>query len=284
MQRSFEHTSMNVSSSTTGSVIRRPTVSILTSTAPPRTVEASARATRSRTLLERQPYVVAYSAAISLFSPAASCYQLSKLYNIRPGTSQMLRMSLAIFPHQAVLKVVQMNLSTPVKEHLNPWAAFAAMGILQGGIYGQANVHFSNALKLGKVASIAGVFRGAGFAGCRDMISQGVPFMCSDAVRSHTLDHIWTTEENTTAHSAKQMGSVLSTSVVATYLSQGLHNFQITMQTDQSLGYGQAIRSVIRQHGMLGLIRGAEARVGLLLIVNGLNELLLKPAWSPVPV
>lgn len=65
-------------------------------------------------------------------------------------------------------------------------------------------------------------------------------------------------------------------------MSQGLHNCQITMQADQSLGYASAVRTVFQQHGIRALIRGAEARVGLLLIVNLLNELLLKPAWAPV--
>lgn len=30
------------------------------------------------------------------------------------------------------------------------------------------------------------------------------------------------------------------------------------------------------------MYRGASARIGLLLIVNGLNEVLLKPAWEQV--
>ena len=56
------------------------------------------------------------------------------------------------------------------------------------------------------------------------------------------------------------------------------------MQADQSIGYGQAVRTVFKEHGLMGMIRGAEARVGLLLIVNVLNDLLLKKAWSEVPV
>jgi hypothetical protein len=88
--------------------------------------------------------------------------------------------SATIFPHQTMLKAAQMNASTPVKEHLNPWAAFAVVGILQDGVYGQANVHFSKVLGIGsKTASLAGVFRGSGFSACRDMLSQGLPFMCS---------------------------------------------------------------------------------------------------------
>jgi hypothetical protein len=240
--------------------------------------------TRSRTLAEKQPYIFAYGAAISLFSPTATAYQLCKLYNLQPSMGRLVRISAPIFLPQTALKAVQMNASSPVKEYMNPWAAFAMVGVLQGGVYGQANVHFSKALQLGKVVSLAGVFRGSGFAAMRDTLSQGIPFMCSESVRQNVFDPNWQTEAGTAAHSAKTWSSVISTSVVATYLSQGFHNFQIAMQADQSLSYAQALKTVTKQHGIKILYKGAEARVGLLLVVNVLNELLLKPAWSPVPV
>lgn len=238
---------------------------------------------RSRTFLEKQPYIFAYGGIISLVSPGLTAYQLCKLYQIQKPVGTLMRMSLVIFPHQTLLKAAQMNVSTPVKEYLNPWAAFGLVGILQGGVYGQCNVHFSRALALGKTVSLAGIFRGSGFAGLRDTISQGVPFMCSSTMRTSVLDRIWESDEkDTTANSIKYWTSVIGTSIVATYMSQGLHNCQITMQADQSLGYASAVRTVFQQHGIRALIRGAEARVGLLLIVNLLNELLLKPAWAPV--
>ena len=239
---------------------------------------------RSRTISEQQPYIFAYGAAISVFSPTATAYQLSKLYNLKPTMGQLMRLSGPVILPQTILKAVQMNVSSPVKEHLNPWAAFAMVGVLQGAVYGHANVYFSKALKLGKVASLTGVFRGSAFGGLRDSISQGVPFVCSDYVRESILDPYFKTEEGTTAHSVKAWSSLISTSVAATYMSQGVHNFQISMQADQSLTYSQTIKSVIKQHGIKTFYKGAEARVGLLLIVNILNELLLKPAWSPVPV
>ncbi|CAB9519847.1 unknown protein [Seminavis robusta] len=240
--------------------------------------------TRPRTFAEKQPYIFAYGAAISVFSPAATAYQLCKLYNLQPSMGRLARLSAPIFLPQTALKAAQMNASSPVKEYLNPWAAFAMVGVLQGGVYGHINVHFSKALELGKVASLRGVFRGSVFAGTRDTISQGMPFMCSESVRQNLFDPYWHTEEGTTAHSAKVWSSVISTSIVATYLSQGFHNFQIAMQADQSLSYSQAIKAVTRQHGIKSFYKGAEARVGLLLLVNILNELLLKPAWSPVPI
>ena len=259
-----------------------------TSSATPQYTVNSKPTLRSRTFLEKQPYIVAYGGVISAFSPIATAYQLCKLYNLRPSSPTLLRMSLGIFPHQTALKALQMNVSTPVKEYLNnPWAAFGVVGILQGGVYGQANVHFSRALQLGQTAaSLRGIFRGSAFAGLRDTISQGMPFMCSESVRTQVLERAWQRSEDDDddllASSVQHWTAVVSTSVVATYASQGLHNCQTAMQADQSLSYRQAVRTVFQQHGWRALIKGAEARVGLLLIVNVLNELLLKPAWAPV--
>ena len=73
-------------------------------------------------------------------------------------------------------------------------------------------------------------------------------------------------------------------SAVGTVLSQGLHNCQIMMQSNQGLSYAGALRSVYEVHGISALYKGAEARMGLLMVVNVLNELLLKPAWEGVPV
>lgn len=241
--------------------------------------------TRPRTFWEKQPYIVGYGAIISLVSPAATAYQLCKLYKLPIGATQLFGMSMAIFPHQTFLKTVQMDLSTPVKETFNPWLAFGVVGVLQGGVYGQCNVYFSNALKLGAVASYSGMFRGSLFAGVRDTLSQGIPFMCSGAVKTNVMDRmIPTPKENASplVEAAKLWSSVLSTSVFATVASQGLHNCQICMQADSSLGYASAVQQVWRQHSYHFLYRGAEARIGLLLLVNVLNELLLKPAWAPV--
>eukprot|EP00873_Tetraselmis_striata_P041370 jgi/Tetstr1/461634/TSEL_006734.t1 len=252
------------------------------SSAPP----LAAAPLRPRTFAEKQPYLAAYGLSISCFSPMASLYQLTRLNpQAALRTPEMMRLSARILPHQTALKLAQMNLSTPVKEHLNPWAAFAAVGILQGGVYGQANIFFANHLKISS-GSYAGMFRGVMFAGCRDMVSLGVPFSCSPWVRTHVVDALFPTDPaqpDSVANSAKQWASVLGTSVAATYMSQGLHNCQITMQADQSLSYAGVLRKAVTEVGLPMLYRGAEARVGLLLIVNILNELLLKKAWEQVP-
>jgi hypothetical protein len=304
-------------SSSTNALLQRHHTSMTIRTSSSNTAAApvadAAPTTRPKTFLEKQPYIIGYGAAISLVSPAATAYQLCRLYNVRAAPVQLLTMSASIFPQQALLKAGQMNASTPVKEHLNPWAAFAVVGILQGGVYGQANIHFSKVLGLGgnstttatptktalSLVSAAALFRGSGFAACRDMLSQGLPFMCSHHVRTNILDRYFpttttsTTTTSTTSSSKvdaemvdgiKHWTSVLSTSIIATYASQFMHNCQIAMQSNQTLGYMSAVRTVHAQHGLKMLYRGAEARVGLLLLVNVLNEVLLKPAWSPVPL
>ena len=77
---------------------------------------------------------------------------------------------------------------------------------------------------------------------------------------------------------------MIGTSIFATVASQGLHNAQIKMQADQSLSYMQAVRTLWAEHGASIFYKGASARISLLLVVNGLNEVILKPAWEGVPV
>lgn len=237
---------------------------------------------RQRTFLEMQPYMFAYGACISVVSPGATAYQLSKIFNVQKTVPELFKMSFRIFPHQTLLKAAQMDASTPVKDFLNPWAAFFAVGVLQGGVYGQSNIYFSRALELGKSTSYAKLFRGVGYAGGRDTISQGVPFMLAGGFKTHVIDPVVKFPENSPGDQACKYAAVLSTSVCATTMSQGLHNLQIAMQADQALGYASALRSLWNQHGVRFLWRGVEARVGLLALVCVLNEMLLKPAWSPV--
>ena len=253
---------------------------------------------RPRTFLEKQPYILGYGTALATVSPALTGYQLCRLYKIQKPPAQILRLAFGIFPHQALLLSTQLNASTAIKDLLNPWSAFFVVGVLQGGIYGFSNVHFSKAWTLGTSAAsattMAGrirvLFRGSGFAGVRDTISQGTPFMCSSALHTNVLDVLLPTipkEDEvppTTLDLVKHWTALFSTSIVATYMSQGLHNCQTTMQTNSSLSYAGAVKKVWAEHGYAAFYRGAEARVGLLLIVNVLNELLLKPAWAPVRV
>ena len=138
--------------------------------------------------LAMQPYILGYSAAISLVSPTLTGYQLCRVYSCPVGMPRLVRLGLGILPQQTALKTLQMNAATPVKEHISPWLAFGVIGVLQGGVYGHANVAFSRALKLSQNANLAGMFRGSAFAGLRDTISQGVPFMLSGSFQRSVVD------------------------------------------------------------------------------------------------
>jgi hypothetical protein len=247
----------------------------------------SAKKFRKRTFLEMQPYIVSYGALISLVSPLATIYQLGKLNPQIPlPLGRMITLSAAIFPIQTLMKTIQMDISTPIKEALNPWFAFAAVGILQGGVYGQANIYYSKKLGLNKEVNIKGLFRGAGFAAGRDTLSQGVPFMCSVLTRKYIFDKISPVDATSgpTALFINKWAPVLSTSIFATYLSQGFMNCQITMQTNPDLNHLSTLKTAWERNGIRLFYRGAEARVGLLLVVNILNELILKPAWEGIEV
>ena len=81
-------------------------------------------------------------------------------------------------------------------------------------------------------------------------------------------------------HGLRRAVAVIGTSIGATVLSQAPHNCQIRLQADHSLSYGGAVAGLWREHGVRMLYMGASARVALLLLVNGLNEMLLKKAWA----
>ena len=133
------------------------------------------------------------------------------------------------------------------------------------------------------------MFRGSGFAGLRDTISQGVPFMYASTVQSAVVDPLLkpqagagagADEASDLGHSLRRAVAVIGTSIGATVLSQAPHNCQIRLQADHSLSYGGAVAGLWREHGARMLYMGASARVALLLLVNGLNEMLLKKAWE----
>eukprot|EP00746_Dinoflagellata_sp_MGD_P110304 gnl/MRDRNA2_/MRDRNA2_473688_c0_seq1.p1 gnl/MRDRNA2_/MRDRNA2_473688_c0~~gnl/MRDRNA2_/MRDRNA2_473688_c0_seq1.p1 ORF type:complete len:177 (+),score=11.19 gnl/MRDRNA2_/MRDRNA2_473688_c0_seq1:29-532(+) len=167
------------------------------------------------------------------------------------------------------------------------------MGVLQGGVYGHGNIHFATKLNLGSeppVLSLRGMFRGAGFAGCRDCVSQGVPFAFSRTMERVVYDPIWpsgfgtrSTESGAT-NPVKRACAVMTTSIIATCMSQGLHNCQIRMQADQTITYPGVVQDLFKEHGLRFLYKGCSARVMLLLILNGLNEVFLRPAWEEVPI
>lgn len=247
------------------------------------------------TLWEQQSLIFSYSAAVSMFSPAANLYQLVKLNPELKRTTRSLTKTLLvkIYPTQTLLRIVQMNSSSFVKEHTSPWIAFACIGVLQGGVYGHANIYLSRRLGLGYPAWRS-MFRGVGWAAARDTISQGCPFMFSqylneqlisplyDGIFGNSFSHPNHSNSNSAEH-IKKMVSVFAMTIPATYLSQGFHNLQTTMQSKE-LSYFHACRSLWTNNGISMFYKGAEARIGLLLIINVLNEFILKPAWAPIEI
>ena len=113
---------------------------------------------RKRTFLELQPYLLAYGTGLSCVAPICTIYQLIRLTPAVHGTpfKKMVELSVRVLPIQSILKTIQMNVSTPVKEYTNPILAFGIVGILQGGVYGQMNIFFSKQLKISKDLKISG--------------------------------------------------------------------------------------------------------------------------------
>lgn len=108
--------------------------------------------------------------------------------------------------------------------------------------------------------------------------------MCSAIVRDNFILPFVHIDENTSPlkRSVVYWSSILSTSVVATFMSQSFQNLQIHMQSHPDFNYVTTISDLYNRNGLKFLWEGAEARVGLLLYVNVLNDLVLKKAWEPV--
>lgn len=248
-------------------------------------IDPNAKIMRPKTLVERQPYFLAYGVGISLFSPFANIYMISKLNpQVSATNARMVSLAAKAFPLHTVLKAIVLNIATKVKDYLNPVASFAALGIIQCGLYGQWNIYFSKQLGLAREAKFSGMFRGVGYAAGRDAISQGIPFMCASLVEKHIIETVFPSDAHTskTSLQAKKWGALLSTSAVCTFGSQFFHNCQITMLAHQNFTYREAMKHVVDRNGVSALYKGGEARVGVLIVANVLNDLLLKPAWTEV--
>lgn len=219
-----------------------------------------------------------YSAAITCFSPTSNLYQLTGLYK-KPFLTN-LHLVPRIFPQQMLLRYSQLHISGFFKEHFSPLTAFGIIGVLQGGIYGHANLYYSQELGIQKkplkfnYGSFYNNFRGSLFGGPRDIISQGIPFMFSSKLEDHLKESFTVLANYPTG---TKWGSLLSVSVFSTYLSHPLHNCQILRQTESGLSSLETIKKIIFSRH---LFRGAESRVFLLFITNVFNEIFIKPVWS----
>lgn len=227
-----------------------------------------------------------YSFGLSIFSPIATLYQLKKVTpNLKVSPKQASKLGFRILPSQTLLKLGQMNISSPVCDYLNPWLAFGVVGVFQGAVYGHSNIYFVKHLlpRNKNVVSYAGLFRGFLFAGLRDMISQGVPYIFAHQIEMSLKEKINGKNGNESKMKSfvVKWSSVVGTSLFATILSQGLHNFQLTMHADHTItSHAAAVRQSIKTNGFKVLYKGCEARVGFMLLVNIANDLFLKHAWD----
>lgn len=191
-----------------------------------------------------------YSVGTGLIGAPVSLYQLIKLNGIYLTPWKFTTLCSRALPVHIAIKAVQIEVCTPFCQAFNPWVGFALSGIIQGGVYGQLNIFYSKALKINNNTKYIGCMRGWMFAALRDTGSQGIPYMFSNS---------W--------------GSLIILSIASTYLTQFVHNCQTMMHIYQDLGYSQAIQKTFKDKK--SLYKGAEARVGLLLVTNIMNDLFL---------
>ena len=243
-------------------------------------------------------YSAAYVMALSSFTPPLILYNMARLYNFKmPPAATIARHSIAMVPRHVMFRSLQLVVATEVKEHTNPWVAFGAIGITQGFVYGMRccccccccccfccccvlllrgvflSCAFSFAVlpsaasgdlakqwnRIMRVSATANPARGLVAAASRDMLSQGVPFMVGQTYG---------------------LGAVVGTAVVSTVASHGLHNWQTVMQIHPDLGYKRALQKLAAMHGWRALYKGSLSRVGIMVITNALNFVLLRHAWD----
>ena len=207
-----------------------------------------------------------YGLTTGLIGSPTSLYQLLKLTpTVRIPISTFARLSLKAAPIHCGLKAAQIAVSTPIKEEINPWAAFGIIGALQGGIYGQLNIYFSKSLNIGSNLTYAMSMRGMIFAMFRDTISQGLPYIFTPKL-NNLIDN--------------RPVSIISTSIFSTLLSHPFHVLQVTMQTNPQLNYYTSIDKCIRNYRSKMLYKGVEARLTLLLSMNIINDTILRQFWE----
>ena len=209
--------------------------------------------------------LLVYGGAVSACSIPIVGDQLCRLYHV-PLPSNVVGTTVALLPYQTLLKTAQVSMCLPMQEWVPAPMMFAAMGVLQGGVYGHTVIHLTKRWKLTTTTpSPTGMFRGAMFAASRDSVSQGLAFS--------TTIPIFDTILGKTPLSRKL--DVACTAGVATLLSQGFHNAQSLMQSDSTIGYGDTLRKLWSTHGVRAFWMGVEARIVLVVLVNVLNDVFL---------
>jgi hypothetical protein len=225
--------------------------------------------------------IVNYSLGISLFSPTYNLYQIGKLHNIKLRPINYLKFLPGIYPQQVLLRIAQVNICTIDKEH--PLVGFGVMGMIQGIIYGNANIYYSNILKISErkkmnMAEAWRISRGSSYAFWRDLISQGIPFVYADKFKNKVLDPFLPNK----LEKEKELISIFALTLVSTVLSHGLHNCQTIMQTNSNnlSCLSAPAANLYAKHGYSFLYKGLPGRMGLLLVTNIFNYTYLKPLYE----
>ena len=211
-----------------------------------------------------------HSLTITAFSPLASLYQTSTLFN-KPFLKNI-RLVPNILPQQCLLRYGQLHVSTLCKDNLSPIAAFGTIGILQGLIYGHSNLYFSKKMGIIPQVSLKNYLKGPIFASSRDIISQGVPFAFSDNVRKAVFGDV---DNKFTYYS-----SLMSTSLVSTFLSHPFHCLQTFNQNSPNMSQLSVAKEMIGRYGWSLFYRGIQGRIVLLFVTNLSNDTFLKSVWN----
>ena len=171
---------------------------------------------------------VLYGITTGFIGAPTSLYQLLKLTpNVKIKPQYFARLSLKAFPIHAALKTAQIAISTPIKEEINPWAAFGIIGALQGGIYGQLNIYFGRALNI------------IGVNICYVCPWYGV---CYDEryIFTRISIYFYTKLDNIIDN---RPVSIISTSIFSTIINHPFHVLQVTMQTNPQMNYYTSIEN-----------------------------------------
>lgn len=220
---------------------------------------------------EKSKQTTLYSANISLISPVTNLYQLCRVHN-KPFLSNILY-PYRIFPQQVALRFTQLHISLFSKEHLSPYLTFGIIGVLQGGIYGHANVYLAKQLNIVNKVAFRNMFNGSLYAFSRDSISQGAPFLLSDRFKSSIINPLFPFLSDKT----QQFLSIGTLSITFTALSHPFHNLQMIMQLNSKYRYKDSLVQLINNKRLL--LKGVESRILLLFVTNLFNEIYLKPIW-----
>ena len=220
-----------------------------------------------------------HSLSVTLFSPLASLYQTSTLFN-KPFLPN-LKFVPRIFPQQIGLRYGQIYLSTECKNYLSPTCAFGLIGVLQGIVYGHSNLYFSQKMNIIRDVKITNYLKGPVFAASRDIISQGIPFLFNNYIEDLVFGNNNNNNNNNKNNKNKitYYSSLSFLSISSTVLSHPFHCLQTYIQTQNNMSQYQAIKYLIQKERYNLFYKGIRGRFILLFITNLANDFFLNQLW-----